>query len=42
MRLFLRAADTRARAHSVCCGKIAAIKCSAARMQDVFTTADIE
>lgn len=28
--------------HIVCCGKIAAIKCAAARMQDVLTTADIE
>jgi len=42
VRLFLGTADIRARAHSVCCGRIAAIKCAAARMQDVLTTADIE
>lgn len=42
MRLFRRAAVVRAHAHSVCCGKIAAIKRSAAKMQYVLTTADFE
>lgn len=42
MRLSRRAADLRARARSVCCGKIAAIKHAAARMQDALPTADIE
>lgn len=41
MRLFRRATDLRARARNVCCGKVAAIKRAAARMQDVLTTADI-